>query len=85
MVTLTLTLDLDESLVLAYRQAKKTEKAALKKKIERLFALEWRQQHAETVRQHNINALILAMDELGKEAEANGMTEEIVDQILAES
>jgi hypothetical protein len=85
MVTLTLTLDLDEQLVLAYRQAKKSEKAALKKKIERLFALEWRQQDEEAIRQRNIDALILAMDELGKEAESNGMTEEILDQILAES
>ena len=85
MVTLTLKLDLDESLVHAYKHAKTTEKEALKKKIERLFALQWRQQDAEAARQRNIDALILAMDELGKEAEANGMTEEILDQILAES
>ncbi len=85
MVTLTLNLDLDESLVQAYQQAKATEKEALKKKIERLFALQWRQQDVETTRQRNIDALIQSMDELGKEAEANGMTEDILDQILAES
>jgi hypothetical protein len=85
MVTLTLKLDLEESLVQAYHQAKTTEKAALKKKIEQLFALQWRQQEATVVRQRNIEALILSMDELGKEAEANGLTEDILDEILAES
>jgi polyphosphate kinase 2 (PPK2 family) len=85
MVTLTLTLDLEESLVLAYQQAKAAEKKALKKKIERLFALQWRQQDEETARQRNIEALIQSMDALGKEAESNGLTEEILDQILAES
>lgn len=85
MVTLTLKLDLDERLVQAYQQAKTTEKEALKKKIERLFALQWRQQDAQTVHQRNVDALIQAMNELGKETEANGMTEEILDQILAES
>jgi hypothetical protein len=85
MVTLTLTLDLEESLVLAYQQAKAAEKKALKKKIERLFALQWRQQEVESVRQRNIDALIESMDALGKEAESNGLTEEILDQILAES
>jgi L-lactate utilization protein LutB len=85
MVTLTLTLDLEESLVQAYQQAKAAEKKALKKKIEQLFALQWRRQEVEAVRQKNIEALIQSMDELGKQAEANGMTEEILDQILAES
>jgi hypothetical protein len=86
MVTLTLTLDLEESLVQAYQQAKAAEKKALKKKIEQLFALQWRRQEVvEAVRQKNIEALIQSMDELGKEAEANGLTEEILDQILAES
>ena len=85
MVTLTLNLELDESLVQAYQKAKATEKEALKKKIERLFALQWRQSDVETTHQRNIDALIQSMNELGKEAEANGMTEDILDQILAES
>jgi hypothetical protein len=85
MVTLTLTLDLEESLVQAYQQAKAAEKKALKKKIEQLFTLQWRRQEVEAVRQRNVEALIQSMDELGKEAEANGLTEEISDQILAES
>ncbi len=83
MVTLTLTLDLDESLVSAYRHAKKAEKDALKKKIENLFALQWRKQ--EALHKQRVEALIQSMDELGRETEANGLTEEILDEILAES
>jgi hypothetical protein len=85
MVTLTLTLDLDESLVSAYRHAKKAEKDALKKKIENLFALQWRKQETEALHKQRVEALIQSMDELGREAEANGLTEEILDEILAES
>lgn len=85
MVTLTLQLDLDESLAQAYQQAKATEKAALKEKIERLFALQWRSIDTEILHQRRVDALIQSMNELGREAEANGMTEDILDQILAES
>jgi hypothetical protein len=85
MVTLTLTLDLDESLVSAYQHAKKTEKEALKKKIENLFALQWRKQSAEVSHKQRVDALIQSMDELGREAEANGLTEDLLDKILAES
>lgn len=85
MTTLTLKLQLDESLALAYRQAKPKEKIALKQQIEHLFALQWRKQTTEELRQRNIKELILLMDLIGKEAEANGLTEDILDQILAES
>lgn len=85
MTTLTLKLQLDESLALAYRQAKPKEKVALKQQIEQLFARQWRKQETEELRQRNIEELILLMDSIGKEAEANGLTEEILDQILAES
>jgi hypothetical protein len=82
MVTLTLTLDLDESLVSAYRHAKKTEKEALKKKIENLFALQWRKQQADTLHKQRVETLIQSMDELGREADANDLTEEVLDEIL---
>jgi hypothetical protein len=85
MVTLTLTLDLDEQLVSAYQHAKKTEKEALKKKIENLFALQWRKQEAEVLHKQRVESLIQAMDELGNEAQANGLTEDILDEMLAES
>jgi ribosome-binding protein aMBF1 (putative translation factor) len=85
MVTLTLQLDLDESLVRAYQQAKATEKEDLKKKIERLFALQWRSIDTDIAHQRRVDALIQSMSELSREAEANGMTEDILDQILAES
>jgi hypothetical protein len=82
MVTLTLTLDLDESLASAYRHAKNTEKQALKKKIEHLFALQWRKQETDTLHKQRVDALIQSMDELGKEAKANGLTEDILDEII---
>lgn len=85
MTTLTLKLELDESLASAYRQAKPSEKAALKKQIERLFARQWRKLAAEELRQRNIEELIELMNEIGNEAETNGLTEEILDEILAES
>lgn len=77
MTTLTLNLELDESLVLAYRQAPVTEKDDLRRLFERLLANRFRKQAIEE--------MILHMDEIGREAEANGLTEDIVDEILAES
>ncbi len=77
MTTLTLKLELDESLVLAYQQAKPLEKEDLRKLFERLLTNRFRKQAIEE--------MILHMDEMGREAEANGLTEEIIDEILAES
>ncbi len=85
MTTLTLKLELDESLVLAYRQAKPKEKAALKQQIQKLFDQQWHKQKAHDLHQQKVEELIQLMDEIGKEAEANGMTEDILDEILAES
>jgi hypothetical protein len=85
MTTLTLKLQLDESLVLAYRQAKPIEKAAIKHQIQRLFDLQWRKQTVHDLHQLKVEEMIQLMDEIGKEAEANGLTEDILDEILAES
>ena len=77
MTTLTLKLQLDESLALAYRQAQPKEKKELKKLFERLLSNKFRKKAIED--------MIQRMDEIGKEAKANGLTEEIIDEILAES
>lgn len=77
MTTLTLKLQLDDSLAIAYRQAQPEEKEDLKKLFERLLSNKFRKQAIEDMLQR--------MDEIGKEAEANGLTEEIIDEILAES
>ena len=77
MTTLTLKLELDESLALAYREAPVTEKNDLRRLFERLLANRFRKQAIEE--------MILNMDEIGSEAEANGLTEDIIDEILAES
>ena len=77
MTTLTLKFQLEESLVNAYRQAKPKEKEDLKKTFERLISAKFRKQAIED--------MFEKMEETGKEAEANGLTEEIIDEILSES
>lgn len=77
MTTLTLRLQLDESLALAYRQAQPKEKEELKKLFERLLSNKFRKKAIED--------MIQRMDEIGKEAQANGLTEDILDELLAES
>ena len=77
MTTLTLDFNLDDTLVLAYRQAPSKEQENVKQLFERLLANRFRKQ--------GIEGMIQRMDELGKGAEADGLTEEIIDEILAES
>jgi leucyl-tRNA synthetase len=74
MTTLTLQFDLDDSLVTAYRQAQPKQQENVKKLFERLLYNQFRKQAVED--------MIQSMDEMGKEAEANGLTEEIIDEIL---
>ena len=77
MTTLTLKFQLEESLAIAYRQAQPEEKEDLKKLFQRLLTNKFRKQSIEDMLQR--------MDEIGKEAEANGLTEDIIDEILAKS
>ncbi len=77
MTTLTLKFQLEESLALAYRQALPQEKQDLKRMFERMLENRFRKQAIEEMLQR--------MDEIGREAEANGLTEDIIDEILAES
>jgi leucyl-tRNA synthetase len=74
MTTLTLQFDLDDRLASAYRQAQPREQEDVKKLFERLLYNQFRKQAVED--------MIQSMDETGKEAEANGLTEEIIDEIL---
>ena len=77
MTTLTLQFHLDDSLVAAYREAQPKERENVKKLFERLLSNQFRKKAIED--------MIQRMDEIGKEAEANGLTEEIIDEILAEA
>ena len=77
MTTLTLKFQIEENLALAYKQALPEEKAAIKKLFERFLAINLRKQAVED--------FILLTQSIGKEAEANGLTEELIDEILAES
>ena len=77
MTTLTLKLQLDESLVKAYQQAQPKDKEDLKKLFERLLFNKFRKQAVEDMLQR--------MNVIGLEAEANGLTEELIDKILSDS
>jgi hypothetical protein len=77
MTTLTLRLQLDENLVSAYRQAKPEEKEDLKNLFQRLLTNKFRKREIED--------MIQRMDGIGQEAQENGLTEDIIDEILSES
>lgn len=77
MTTLTLRLQLDENLVSAYRQAKPEEKEDLKNLFQRLLTNKFRKREIED--------MIQRMDSIGQEAQANGLTEDLIDEILSES
>jgi hypothetical protein len=77
MTTLTLRLQLDENLVSAYRQAKPEEKEDLKNLFQRLLTNKFRKREIED--------MIQRMDDIGNEAQENGLTEDIIDEILSES
>lgn len=76
MTTLTLRLQLDEHLAMAYKKATSDEKEDIKRLFERLIDNRFRKQAIED--------MIQRMDALGKVAEDNGLTEELIDEILAE-
>ena len=71
MTTLTLKFQLDEQLANAYKNALPQEKIALKKLFERFLAINLRKQAVED--------FLLLTQSIGKEAEANGLTEEMID------
>jgi ribosome-binding protein aMBF1 (putative translation factor) len=74
MTTLTLKIQLDETVAQAYQRTRPKEKANLKKQIEAWLSIHLRQQSVEN--------LLHLMDNIGQEAEANGLTEDLIDQIL---
>ena len=77
MTTLTLKFQIEENLALAYKQALPQEKAAIKKLFERFLAINLRKQAVED--------FIVLTQSIGEEAQANGLTEELIDEILAKS
>ena len=77
MTTLTLEFQLEESLAYAYRTAQPQEKEDVKRLFERLLSAKFRKQA--------ITTMFKNMESIGKEAEANGLTEDLINEILAES
>ena len=77
MATLTLEFQLDEELAVAYQQALPKEKVALKKLVEGFLN--------KNLRKKEVEDFLQLTQDIGKEAEANGLTEAIIDEILAES
>ena len=77
MTTLTLEFQLDEELAVAYQQALPKEKVALKKLVEGFLN--------KNLRKKEVEGFLQLTQDIGKEAEANGLTEAIIDEILAES
>ena len=77
MATLTLEFQLDEELAVAYQQALPKEKVALKKLVEGFLN--------KNLRKKEVEGFLQLTQDIGKEAEANGLTEAIIDEILAES
>lgn len=76
MTTLTFKLQIEEQLALAYRNAKKEERLTIKKQVNQYIE--------HILREQARTRLYLVMAEMHAEAEANGLTEEIIDEILAE-
>ena len=77
MTTLTLEFQLEESLAYAYGAAQPQEKEDVKRLFERLLAARFRKKAMMTMFKN--------MESIGKEAEANGLTEDLINEILAES
>ena len=77
MTTLTLEFQLEERLAYAYRAAQPQEKEEVKRLFERLLSAKFRKRAMITMFKN--------MKSIGKEAEANGLTEDLINEILAES
>ena len=76
MTTLTLEFQLEESLAYAYKAAQPQEKEDVKRLFERLLSVKFRKQAMTTMFKN--------MESIGKEAEANDLTEDSINAILAE-
>jgi uncharacterized protein (UPF0335 family) len=76
MTTLTFKLQIEEQLALAYRSAKKEDKLTLKKQVNQFIE--------GILREHEKERFYRLIAELHEEAASNGLTEEIIDEILAE-
>lgn len=70
-------LRVDPATAKAYREASEEEKERARSAFESALA-----ERREEARQEAANALIRVMDQLGREAEARGLTEEILADIL---
>ena len=70
MTTLTVEFQIEESLAYAYREAQPQEKEDIKNLFERLLSARLRRQ--------TIGKMFKNMESIGKEAEANGLTEDLI-------
>ncbi len=77
MTTLTFKLQIEEQLALAYKNAKKAERLTIKKQVNQFIE--------RILREQARTRLYTVIAELHAEAEAKGLTEEIIDEILAEN
>ncbi len=74
-----ITIKVSSEIAQLYRQFSKEEQEEIEKKINKVLALE-----LEKRRQKAIQELSNLMDKASEEAEANGLTPEILEEILAD-
>jgi hypothetical protein len=77
MTTLTLKLETNETVAAAYRNARPSEKTRLKAYLNVLL-------EQFIVRERARTAMYVALDKLHEEAEANGLTDELIEELLAD-
>lgn len=77
MTTLTLKLETNETIAAAYRNAQPSEKTRLKAYLNVLL-------EQFIVRERARADMYIALDKLHEEAESNGLTDELIEELLAD-
>ena len=76
MTTLTLKLELDQALIATWRNADAPEQASIQKRVHQFVE--------NLLREQSKKRLLAVMEELQTTAAKNGLTEEILDELLAD-